>query len=104
MSGLVKSVWNWSKRVAGGVTGDLAKAYKQVTGIGTLQQVTDKGLGEHQLMPLGPPGSAPTIDQAAQNLQESDRIRRRRGVLANIYGGGSDGSSASVGTKQLLGQ
>jgi hypothetical protein len=44
----------------------------------------------------------PTIDQAKQYQQETDRIRRRRGVFANIFGG-SSGSAASVGTRALLG-
>lgn len=30
----------------------------------------------------------PTIDQAQQNRDQQDRLRRRRGVLANIYAGG----------------
>jgi len=43
----------------------------------------------------------PTIN-AANNAarQQSDRLRRRRGVLANIYGGSS---TPSVGQKVLLG-
>jgi hypothetical protein len=48
-----------------------------------------------------PPG-VPTIDDAAVNQQMSDRIRLRRGVLQNIYGGAT-GGTPSVGTKQLLG-
>lgn len=50
-----------------------------------------------------PPG-APTIDTAAQNQQDLDQIRRRRGALANIFGGDSSSGSPSVGTKTLLGQ
>jgi len=45
---------------------------------------------------------APSIDDARRGQMESDRIRRRRGVLANIYGG-SQGSNPLVGTKTLLG-
>jgi hypothetical protein len=48
--------------------------------------------------PLPPP----SIDDAQKNRQEQDRLRRRKGVLANIYGGA--GSAApSVGQKTLLG-
>lgn len=45
---------------------------------------------------------APTIDDATKNRQEQDRLRRRRGVLANLYGGASSQSSGA-GTKTLLG-
>lgn len=47
---------------------------------------------------------APTIDTAAQNQQETDRIARRRGVLANIFaGGGTGGAAPSVGKATLGG-
>ena len=48
-------------------------------------------------------GGPPTIDTAAQNRAAMDRIRMRRGVLANIYGG-SGGAAPSVGAKSLMGQ
>jgi len=42
--------------------------------------------------------AAPTIDDAQRNRDQQDRLRRRRGVLANIYGGGgSSGGSATLG-------
>lgn len=44
----------------------------------------------------------PNLDDAQRNQVESDRIRRRRGVLANIYGG-ANASAPTVGTKTLLG-
>lgn len=45
----------------------------------------------------------PTITSASiAARQQADRLKRRKGVLANIYGGGKS-SSASVGTKTLLG-
>lgn len=50
----------------------------------------------------GQPG-IPTIDMAAANQAAVDRIRMRRGVLQNIYGG-SGGAAPSVGTKSLMGQ
>jgi hypothetical protein len=49
--------------------------------------------------------TAPTIDDAAKNRDEVDRIRRRRGVLANVFGGNAPGASnPAVGVKTLLGQ
>lgn len=44
----------------------------------------------------------PTIDDARMRQQESDRIRRRKGALANIFGGASS-APAVVGTRALLG-
>lgn len=44
----------------------------------------------------------PTLDEAAQQQQETERIARRRGNLANIYGGGLGSSPPSSG-KSLLG-
>jgi hypothetical protein len=43
----------------------------------------------------------PTIDDAQKNRDQQDRLRRRRGVLANIFGGQS--ASPSSGAKQTLG-
>lgn len=50
-----------------------------------------------------PTPTAPTIDEATQNRDEYDRIRRRRGVLATLFGGVASGSAPTVATKQLLG-
>lgn len=48
--------------------------------------------------------TAPTRNAAANSArQKSDRLGRRKGVLANIYGG-SKASGATVGQKTLLGQ
>lgn len=44
-----------------------------------------------------------SIDQARTRQLESDRLRRRQGVLANIFGGASGGNGVTVGTKTLLG-
>lgn len=44
---------------------------------------------------------APTIDDAAQNRDMQDRIRRRRGVLANIFAGNATGSGPSGGNSTL---
>lgn len=44
----------------------------------------------------------PTIDDAAMQERERDRLRKRRGLLANIYGGASN-SQPTVAKKQLTG-
>ncbi len=67
------------------------KAGKKVLGIGN-----SGGAVQDQ-------GGPPTIDMAAQNQAAVDRIRMRRGVLSNIYGGASN-ATPSVGTKSLMGQ
>lgn len=48
------------------------------------------------------PRRAPSLDDARAGQLESDRQRRRKGVLANIYGGAS-GAAPTVGAKTLLG-
>ena len=48
------------------------------------------------------PASTPTMDDAAQRLAQADRIQRRRGVLATLFGGQS-GAAPSVATKTLTG-
>lgn len=41
--------------------------------------------------------AAPTIDASAQSRALSDRLRRRRGVLANIFTQGTGGSPQRLG-------
>jgi Mrp family chromosome partitioning ATPase len=36
-----------------------------------------------------PPPPPPTIDEAARTIQQTDRLRRRRGVMANVYAANS---------------
>lgn len=48
------------------------------------------------------PRRAPNIDDASMRQQETDRLQRRRGVLANIYGG-NNAAAPTVAVKQLLG-
>jgi len=48
------------------------------------------------------PRKPATIDDAMMRQIESDRLRRRQGVLANIFGGRNP-STPLVGTKTLLG-
>jgi hypothetical protein len=47
------------------------------------------------------PGT-PTIDDARMQRQATDGIRRRRGVIANIFGGGQ-ASAPAIGTRALMG-
>lgn len=44
----------------------------------------------------------PTVNTARKRADEFDRLRRRRGVLANIFGGSAPGVMGG-GTRQLLG-
>jgi len=53
------------------------------------------------LKPPTPPGT-PQIDEAQQSIDEADRLRRRRGVYANIFAGSGAGAP-SVGKATLGG-
>jgi len=80
----------------------MAAAIPLVLGaVGTAATVkaASKSGGSAQVTP--PP---PTIDEANKNRDITDRLRRRRGVLANIFGGATASSAPAVGTKTLLGQ
>lgn len=44
----------------------------------------------------------PTVNTARKRADEFERLRRRRGVLANIFGGSAPGVMGG-GTRQLLG-
>jgi hypothetical protein len=84
---------------------------------------TKKGFGAHLLSGgLLPPGmgrgtsdalgitkpkvpkvpGAPTIDDATIDRQESDRIRKRKGALANVFAG-ANSPAPTVGTRVLMG-
>lgn len=52
------------------------------------------------LKPPAPP-PVPNYDQAANSIYQSDRLRRRRGALANIYAGNA--ASPVVGKTTLGG-
>lgn len=39
----------------------------------------------------------PTLDDAQSNRDQQDRLRRRRGVLANIFGGATGGKATLGG-------
>lgn len=49
------------------------------------------------------PGT-PLLDDTSQRRALADRLRRRRGVLANLYGGTASNTAPSVGLKTLTGQ
>jgi hypothetical protein len=55
--------------------------------------------------PVKLPDPPPTIDQAANNAEANDRLRRRKGRSAYVFGGNSGAlSTGQVGTKNLTGQ
>lgn len=75
--------------VAGYKAGDIAGA-KVIGGGGGAEEVQEPG--------------APTLDDTSQRRALADRLRRRRGVLANLYGGTASNTAPSVGLKTLTGQ
>lgn len=77
----------------------------KIIGGATAAKAGKKLLSSGSSAPASPTPTEPTIDEAAKNRDALDRLRRRRGVMANIFGGGDSGaSSPTVGTKALLGQ
>lgn len=53
---------------------------------------------------IPPQPGVPQVDSTQANLSQLDRIRARKGVLANLYGGTSPGAATPATTgKQLLG-
>jgi hypothetical protein len=76
----------------GGIGAKAGKALNKATGL------SKGGGGEVQEEP-----GVPLIDTAMRQREMADRLRRRRGILANIYGGGNS-ATPSVGTKTLTGQ
>lgn len=58
-----------------------------------------------QPAPPAAPPPPPTVDQAAQNSEEADKLRRRKGRLATIFAGRQAQSGpAPAATKTLTGQ
>lgn len=90
MSGVVKALTHPVRTIKKGVDASLHPV-RTVKGV--------LGLNMPDLPEI--PG-VPTIDQAAQNQQYSDRILRRRGILATIFGGSSS-SQPNVGRSTLGG-
>lgn len=77
-------------------TGKLIRKY---SGLGMLSKALTPSSPD-----VPPQPQPPTIDDATQNRNELDRIRRRKGALANIFAGGTSSTTApAVGTKTLLG-
>jgi hypothetical protein len=75
-------------------------------GVGTAfsAKTASKALKSDRSAPAIEKPAEPNIDEAAKNRGEVDRIRRRRGVLSNIFGGATSTGSPGVATKTLLGQ
>lgn len=44
------------------------------------------------------PPAVPQFDEASQRIQESDRLRRRRGALANIFAGNAGAPTVGKAT------
>ena len=80
---------------AAGVAGSIAAT--AVTGYGLSKALTPKA---PQVAPLPKAPNIDTADNAAQ--QQMDQMRKRRGVMANIYGGAIN-TPAPTAQKQLLG-
>lgn len=55
-----------------------------------------KGMAPPELPAMPEIPAAPTIDDAQKNRNQQDRLRRRRGVLANIYAGASGGGAKAT--------
>lgn len=66
----------------------------------TARSVLDPG-GAFLKDPLKPVPGPPTIDEAQRNIDESDRLRKRRGLYANIFAGNA--ASPVVGKTTLGG-
>lgn len=56
-----------------------------------------------QPTPPPAPPPPPTIDEAARDSEEADKLRRRKGRLATIFAG-MKGGGAPVSQKSLTGQ
>lgn len=80
-------------------------ALLSAVGVAATGKALKSAVGSSGSTTLQPTPAAPTLDDAARNRDELDRIRRRRGVLANVFAGSSESAAAAtVGTKALLGQ
>jgi hypothetical protein len=80
----------------------------RIAGPDPITRALDKKIGPGSLVPDVPDAEAtpepPTLDEAKKRRDYTDRLRRRRGVLATIFGGGgASSSSPKVGVAQLLG-
>lgn len=55
------------------------------------------GLAPPEMPKIPETPAPPTLDDAAKNRDQQDRLRRRRGVLANIFGGATGGKATLGG-------
>lgn len=81
-----------------------SKQIGEYLGYGTDSKKTKRGKRQVQARQESEARRArgPDLDEAQRTQVESDRLRRRRGVLSNIYGG-AGASAPNVGVKTLLG-
>lgn len=86
----------------GGGGGTALSVGTSIAGAAIGQAIKRKAEGGGDRSATASTASVPTMDDARRSQSEADRVRRRRGVLANIFGGASN-AQPSVGTKQLLG-
>lgn len=100
MSGVVNTFWEGAADIWNGVVGDRVK---EVGISNTLDKGPERRAAARRAAEANRPRRAPSLDDARAGQLESDRQRRRKGVLANIYGGAS-GGAPTVGVKTLLGQ
>lgn len=68
---------------------------------GDVQGAYDEAASGLAPAPQKPPPGVPQIDEAAARVSETDRLKRRRGALANIYAGNA--ASPTVGKATLGG-
>jgi hypothetical protein len=94
MSGVVNTFWKGASKIWNEAIGDSVEELR-----------LSKDTGWHT-KPRRPKQVAPrrlaTIDEARERQLEDDRIGRRRGVLANVYGGAT-GMEPTVDVKVLSG-
>jgi len=110
MSGVVNNISNMGRRADFGVgkalshIDPIASAIMKAD-IGTQNAVLGKPGNNRRFYGEGPvaPPTAPTqVTAANAALQQQDMLRRRRGVFANIFAGGSAPAPATA-TKSTLG-
>lgn len=98
MSGVLKTAKHATEDIAGwfGLKGSYDKLLNSKVGAARATGLTPKP------GPLAPP-NVPTLDSAENATnQQQDQMRRRRGVLSNIYAG-QNAQNPTVSSKTLLG-
>lgn len=61
------------------------------------------GLFGSKIPAVKEPPPPPSVDEAAQNAEQADALRRRRGRAAAIYTGSSGSGTPKTTAKSLLG-